>query len=74
MEPKGSPIPGSRYYRWYCESCGTPLRVILLDDGQPGIRECEDCNPHPPPPARARPPYDDEDGAWHNVIRALENG
>ena len=71
MEPKGSPIPGSRFYRWYCESCGTPMRVIMIGD-RPMKRECEECDPHRPPPPPPRRRDDEGGGAWDNVVRALE--
>ena len=72
-EPRGSPIPGSRFLRDYCVSCGEPIRVIRLydDNGAPLSHECNQCG-HRPPPGHYGP-TDDTSPAWDNAVRALED-
>jgi hypothetical protein len=45
----GDPIPGSRYFRAFCNRCRTPLRVTEARLGEENF--CEECSPRKPPPA-----------------------
>jgi hypothetical protein len=50
MEPPGTPIPGSRLVRDYCDKCGDAIRVVPNEEGKYGHNTCQDCeNPHAPP-------------------------
>jgi hypothetical protein len=54
----GDPIPGSKYFRAFCELCEEPIRVAqnkLFDqNGEPFKHFCTDCNqPLLPPPSKA---------------------
>lgn len=68
----GSPIPGSQYVRWYCESCGEPMRVSGKP-WPPAVRDCERCaGRHGQVAAPASGPLDDVSGYQANAIRAME--
>jgi len=68
----GSPIPGSRYVRWYCQSCGEPMRVTR-DPWPPTYLICEVCGDrHGYVPERKAGPIDDVGGYQANAIRAME--
>lgn len=67
---KGKPIPGSRYYRNYCERCGAPLRVTHEQRNWSNL-SCEECGPRRPPPHKAT--KDDTDPGQENAIRHLED-
>jgi hypothetical protein len=82
--PKGAQIPGSKYYRWYCERCGVPLRVTLaysemFRSSVPGQSECEECSPKPMQGSVCGGSntswVDDCDaaGSWSGVVRAYED-
>ena len=48
MQRPGDPIPGSRYVREFCYSCGEPIRV---HPGKVGWHElCERCDHRIPSP------------------------
>jgi hypothetical protein len=40
----GDPIPGSKYYRTFCWSCGEPMRVLMIQINNPVY--CEVCSEH----------------------------
>lgn len=44
--PAGQPVPGSRFFRAYCQRCGEAMRVVesKKDDGH----FCEECAPSRP--------------------------
>lgn len=66
----GEQIPGSRFYRVFCATCGEPMRVVFHDIHKPAY--CEDCAPRKPLPRPAT--KDDDAGPWHdNAIRAMED-
>lgn len=68
----GSPIPGSQYVRWYCQSCGEPMRVSR-EPWPPTYRICEvSRDRHGHVPERRASPIDDVGGYQANAIRALE--
>jgi len=68
----GQPIPGSRYVRAFCRCCGSPMRVskALFDSG--GYADCADCTREFHPGHGTQAPGGEYDGAWDNVVRALE--
>jgi len=71
--PTGSPIPGSRFLRAYCDRCNEPMRVTshVINLRMPIF--CEKCEPSIPPNRAAT--KDDDPGPWgENAIRALEDG
>lgn len=45
----GRRIPGSRFYRWACSTCGTPIRVPMFT----ADCRCERCRPPKPRGRRA---------------------
>ena len=53
----GSRIPGSRFYRAYCEICNAPLRV----PEEEGITMCEDCDPPHKGCSSPKSPFTNED-------------
>lgn len=71
-EDFGMKIPGSMFYRTYCDRCDEPMRVPISE--LHFATECEQCDPHPPDinqPASK----DDDAGPWYdNALRALEDG
>lgn len=71
-EDFGMKIPGSMFYRTYCDRCDEPMRVPISE--LHFAIECEQCAPRPPDinqPASK----DDDAGPWHdNALRALEDG
>ncbi len=72
MEKQGEKISGSRYIRWFCESCGEPIRVCP----ESVCRTCASCNGTkailmPPPNSHAHD--DDAGGHQQMAIRYLEN-
>lgn len=70
----GNPIPGSQYVRWYCQSCGEPMRVSGRP-WPPTYQTCEVCGDrHGYVPERRPAPADDVSGYQANAIRALEGG
>jgi len=72
--PVGSLIPGSRYVRWYCTSCGDAMRVPAAP-WPPAIRDCEVCGGRHGQVAAARSgPLDEVSGYLANAIRTLEDG
>ena len=44
--PAGDMIPGSRFYRAYCERCGEPMRVNASERDYEHY--CEECGPKRP--------------------------
>ena len=72
MEKQGDRIAGSRYIRWFCESCGDPIRVCP----ESVVRTCAACNGTKaalmPDPNHA--PTDEDGGpCQQNAMRFLEN-
>jgi hypothetical protein len=39
----GDPIPGSKWYRWFCGMCATPLRS--MEPHPEHAMYCEECDP-----------------------------
>ncbi len=73
MDHHGDHIPGSGFYRAFCEGCGEPMRVSRADLGH--AVWCERCDP--PAPRRRKPKPSDStetSPAWENAVRALEDG
>ena len=81
MERAGDPIPGSKYVRAFCRSCGDPMRVSKEIFQLGAYDSCSTCCPPPPSEAtmmasmRSATSCDDGDnGSWHNAVRSLEDG
>jgi len=71
----GSPIPGSRMYRWYCTECLRPIRVLTPDDSNNAGICCEVCSgtkKRLTPGGIAGPVDEDSDGNYGNKQRAME--
>ena len=73
----GTPIPGSRMCRWYCWSCGEPIRVTIVPTSarEASLCECEVCSGtkrHLMPGGYAGPVDEDSDGSIGNAQRNLE--
>ena len=72
----GQPIPGSKYVRAYCRSCGAAMRVSK-DIFEVGCYpSCSDCvRPFQPGHGTQNETgeYNESDGAWDNAVRALED-
>jgi hypothetical protein len=72
MEKRGDPIPGSIFFRSFCDTCGEPIRVskerAMID------QKCSTCR------AAEHPGYNVGDGMrepspWsENAVRHLEDG
>jgi len=66
----GEQIPGSRYVRAYCPSCGAPVRVSPGQAGDP----CSVCT-RPFRPGAGTPYWTDDpdgNGGWANMVKAHE--
>ena len=67
----GSRIPGSEFYRAYCFTCGTPMRVTSANRRQIPVF-CERCDGHRPKTPGHSGPIDDVTGYQANAIRDME--
>ncbi len=67
----GDPIPGSRFFRAFCNRCNEPMRVSgnTITIGIPVF--CEQCEPRPLANTAATK---DEANPWgENAVRAMED-
>ncbi len=67
----GSSIPGSKYVRAYCPTCGEPMRISRETFRLGLILPCSNCDGHERP-GGYEPPADDYGGMQANAIRQLE--
>ena len=72
----GSPIPGSPFVRAYCGACGEPIRVRYSDFKERGADDfdCDTCVSALHVGGGTHNYYrdPDADGAWGNIITALD--
>lgn len=79
MERAGEAIPGSKYVRAFCPSCGEPMRVSAEAFRLGNYGDCSTCEPPEPSEAtlaateRRHANDGGYSGSWDNAVRSLED-
>ena len=68
-------VPGSQYFRWFCECCGEPIRILSPDPDT--SQYCEVCSGTKKSlmPGGKSGPLDPDSGGYDSIARrCLEDG